>query len=280
MAQHRGGYRTESMETLALKLVLTPTLIGAMNLAGRKWGAAVSGWLVGLPLTSGPVALFLALEQGKSFASRAALGILFGLISIAVFSLAYSWLAFRLNWPLALLAGWLGFFVATFFLQRMSLALLPAFVGVVIALAVTLWRMSAKNVPAVDTTLPRRDVPARMVIATTFVLLLTGLADVLGARLGGLLAPFPIFCSILAEFTHVFRARPPHRVSCIDCRPVYGCGGGSWLGHRLRRQQDSGERKTHAWRRCGVPHPQARPYHITFASKATSAPTGRNGSRA
>jgi hypothetical protein len=51
------------METLALKLVLTPTLIGATSLAGRKWGAAVSGWLVGLPLTSGPVALFLALEM-------------------------------------------------------------------------------------------------------------------------------------------------------------------------------------------------------------------------
>jgi hypothetical protein len=36
------------MDTLALKLVLTPTLIGAASLAGRRWGPAVSGWLVGL----------------------------------------------------------------------------------------------------------------------------------------------------------------------------------------------------------------------------------------
>jgi hypothetical protein len=66
--------------TIALKLILTPILIGSASLAGRKWGAALGGWLVGLPLTSGPIALFLALEQGTAFASRAALGILFGLV--------------------------------------------------------------------------------------------------------------------------------------------------------------------------------------------------------
>ena len=48
------------MDTLVLKLVLTPTLIGTASLAGRRWGPAVSGWLVGFPFTSAPVALFLA----------------------------------------------------------------------------------------------------------------------------------------------------------------------------------------------------------------------------
>jgi len=41
---------------LAFKLLLTPALLGLVSLAGRRWGPAVSGWLVGLPLTSGPVA--------------------------------------------------------------------------------------------------------------------------------------------------------------------------------------------------------------------------------
>lgn len=50
------------MESLALKLVLAPALIGAASLAGRRWGPAVSGWLVGLPLTSGPIAFFLRLD--------------------------------------------------------------------------------------------------------------------------------------------------------------------------------------------------------------------------
>jgi hypothetical protein len=41
-----------------------------------------------------------------------------------------------------------------------------------------------------------------VVIATTFVVLLTGLAPALGAQLTGLLAPFPLYGSILMVFAH------------------------------------------------------------------------------
>src|SRR5438132_8692826 len=57
------------METLLLKLIVTPLLIGAASLAGRRWGETLSGWFIGLPLTSGPVCWFLALEQGTGFAA-------------------------------------------------------------------------------------------------------------------------------------------------------------------------------------------------------------------
>ena len=74
---------------LLLKLLLTPTLLGLVSLAGRRWGPAVSGWIIGLPLTSGPVSLFLAIDHGTAFASRAAEGSLLGLISLAAFCLTY-----------------------------------------------------------------------------------------------------------------------------------------------------------------------------------------------
>jgi hypothetical protein len=41
-----------------------------------------------------------------------------------------------------------------------------------------------------------------MVVATTFVLLLTGSASALGPQLTGLLAPFPLYAAILAVFAH------------------------------------------------------------------------------
>jgi len=50
------------MNTLLLKLIVTPVLIGAASLAGRRWGETLSGWFIGLPLTSGPVCWFLAIE--------------------------------------------------------------------------------------------------------------------------------------------------------------------------------------------------------------------------
>jgi hypothetical protein len=190
------------MNTLGLKLLLTPTLIGLASLAGRKWGVATAGWLIGLPLTSAPITLFLALEHGTLFASRAAHGILFGLVSVAGFCLAYSWVALRLSWLPAMLAGCLTFLLGTFFLQKMSLALVSTFIGVVVVLAAACKLLPVKNETVAATNPHRWEIPTRMVVATALVLLLTGLADVLGARLSGLLAPFPVFVMILAVFTY------------------------------------------------------------------------------
>ena len=79
------GNFEENDGMLLLKLILTPLLIGMASVAGRRWGPVVSGWLIGLPLTSAPVALFLAFEQGTTFASRVAQGTLMGLFSQAAF---------------------------------------------------------------------------------------------------------------------------------------------------------------------------------------------------
>src|SRR4029077_2644700 len=50
--------------------------------------------------------------------------------------------------------------------------------------------------------LPRWDLAARMVVATGFVLLLTGVAPALGPRLTGLLAPLPLYAATLTVFAH------------------------------------------------------------------------------
>jgi hypothetical protein len=68
------------MSLLAVKLVPTPLVVLAASLAARRWGDVVGGWLVGLPLTSGPVALFLARERGPAFAADAAAGSLAGVL--------------------------------------------------------------------------------------------------------------------------------------------------------------------------------------------------------
>ena len=68
-----------------MKLVVTPVLIGAASLADRRRGAAVGGWLVGIPFTSAPVAFFLTLEHGSGFAASASVGMMLGTISQAVF---------------------------------------------------------------------------------------------------------------------------------------------------------------------------------------------------
>ncbi len=187
---------------LLFKLLLTPLLVGLVSLTGRRWGPVVSGWLVGLPLTSGPVALFLALALGRSFASNAAQGTLIGLLSLAAFCLTYSWLSFRGNWLVCMLLSWGAFFIVTFALQYVVIPLLVAFIVVLCCLALTL-RLLPDNSSQVAPIKPASwDTPLRMLVATAFVLALTGFASLLGPRLSGLLAPFPIYATILAVFTH------------------------------------------------------------------------------
>jgi hypothetical protein len=62
------------MLIFAFKLFVTPLLIGAVTLAGRRWGAITSGLLIGLPLTSGPISFILACQYGLDFVSRSAVG--------------------------------------------------------------------------------------------------------------------------------------------------------------------------------------------------------------
>jgi hypothetical protein len=63
-------------QNLAVKAVVAPVLIGGASLAGRRFGHQVGGWLVGLPMTSGPVAFFLATDKGVHFAAALATGYL------------------------------------------------------------------------------------------------------------------------------------------------------------------------------------------------------------
>ena len=179
------------MDGLALKLVLTPTLIGAVSLAGRRWGPGVSGWLVGFPLTSGPVAFFLALDQGVSFAAGAAVGSMTGAAAQAVFCVLYGRWARGRRWALALFAGSLGFGAATVALQLLTLALIPLLSLVIGTIVVALVFMPRDSEGARPARRPRWDIPARLVVTTAIVLLLTGL-----------LATFPLYGAILAGFAH------------------------------------------------------------------------------
>jgi hypothetical protein len=192
------------MDSLTLKLILTPTLIGAASLAGRRWGQGVGGWLIALPLTSGPIVFFLALNQGTAFAHNAALGCLAGAIAQILFCLVYGRLALRSRWPLALLGSSLIFTLATFVLQYLILTLIPLFLLVIMTIILGLYLLPdhSKNPPVIADELPGWDIPARMIVVTAVVLLLTGIAPRVGPRLTGLLALFPLYGATMACFAH------------------------------------------------------------------------------
>jgi hypothetical protein len=188
--------------SVLVKIVLTPLLIAVATLVGRRWGPGLSGWLAGFPLTSGPVSVFLALEQGPEFAARAAGGTLLGLLSMATFCLVYARLAHRASWLASAAAGLGAFAICTLLLEHVALPVLAAFAVVSVGLGVIAAAMPRTVAPMSTRASPPWDLPIRMAVAAGLVLLLTGLAAWLGPSLSGLLSPVPAFALILAAFAH------------------------------------------------------------------------------
>jgi hypothetical protein len=103
----------------------------------------------------------------------------------------------------------LAFFTATATLHRLTIPLPPLFLIVVVALLVTLRLLpsiAGSPAPRVGSR-PRWDLPARMLVATGFVVLLTGAAPALGPQLTGLLSAFPLFTATLVVFAHALEGR-------------------------------------------------------------------------
>ena len=185
---------------LWLKLVVTPLLIAVATLVARRWGHGVGGWLAGFPLTSAPVSIFLAIEQGPAFAAGAAVGTLLGLAAMGVSCLAYGWVARRGGWMVSTAATLVTFVACAALLRRITDSLPLAFLIVCATLAAVALALPRTSRGAAPATPPAWDLPARMIAATGVVLALTTAAAHLGPTLSGLLSPVPVFLLVLAIF--------------------------------------------------------------------------------
>ena len=190
------------MLIIAFKLLITPIIIAFVTLAGRRFGLAISGLLVGLPLTSGPISFILAYQFGPDFATHAAIGSMAGNMSFCVFCLSYAHAAQKFTWPISACLGIVGFAFSTLVLNAFAWELLPAFFSLLLVIVLVTSLIPRAPVKLVVFHPPRWDLPARLITATAFVAILTTVAEALGAQLSGLLTPFPIFAIIFATFTH------------------------------------------------------------------------------
>ncbi len=190
------------MLPLILKLVVTPLLLAAATLVGRRWGANVGGVLAALPIVTGSVSFFVALEQGPAFASRTADAALVGLAGTAWFGLAYALTCRRSGWLVSLAAGYAAFLVAS--LAVIPLGSLPgwAALGYVALTLLVVLRLMPPARLVEHRAPPRWDMPARMITAAALIVAITAAAEQLGPQVSGLLAALPVLFAVLIAFTH------------------------------------------------------------------------------
>jgi len=211
----------QAWEFLAIKLVSVPVFILTISIVAYKWGPSVGGVVLGLPLTSGPVLFFLALEQGTSFAAASALGALIGLISLSASCIVFGWLSFRLGWLACLIGCCVTFFTITFILNFVSFPGVLSFVGVVAFLVLICRIFPSGASDSISRESPRWEIPARMIAATGLVLLITGAASILGPHLSGLLTPFPVYATVIGLF--ILKSKGPDVNALFLRGVVMGC---------------------------------------------------------
>jgi hypothetical protein len=193
------------MNIFWLKITLMPAIIALITLAARKWGNKIGGLIGSLPWVAGPILLFFILEQGKPFGIQSIQGVMVGIL--ALISFCYSYAAFsRYNgWLLTLIQSY-GIYLATVLVfNYLNLGLKVSYVLVLGSVVVALRGFPA---PTQEPTKTRRlpyEIPIRMAVATVFVVVITGLAHILGPTWSGILTPFPILTSILAIFSHTLQ---------------------------------------------------------------------------
>jgi hypothetical protein len=187
---------------LALKLLLVPAFLLLISLAGRRWGPAVAGWLAGLPVLTGPILLLLALEHGPGFTAAAATVSLSAVSGAVAFIVIYARVCARRPPLLSLLAGLAVWCCAALLLTRFSPGNFVSLGIALLALVIAPNFFPRLSAPILTATLPRWELPLRMLAGAAVTLAVTTLAAAIGPSWSGMFAVFPVITTVLAVFSH------------------------------------------------------------------------------
>ncbi|MDO8963098.1 MAG: hypothetical protein Q7W30_01240 [Coriobacteriia bacterium] len=190
------------MFLLVVKALLAPILLAACAFVAWKWGSAAGGWLLGLPLISGPVSVFLFLEHGPLFAENAARGTLLGMVAAGVFYAGYSRSSQGRRWWESLALAAAACIAVAALLSRVRLDLTDTVLFAVVFLA-----LIARSPRTADSggamPAPRfRSLVLNMAMASAIVVGVSVASGALGSQMSGMLTTIPVITAVVATSTH------------------------------------------------------------------------------
>ena len=188
------------MFLLLLRVCIVPLIVVGGTLAQRRFGNAVGGLLIGLPLTSLPLLWLVALQRGNDFASSMSGAIVLGASAQVVVIWVYAALAPRIS-PTLALCGALGSFVLMIgALNLLDLSVVLASVVATVGFAVALYWWPHTESGSEET--GRYRLVLRVAISAGFTLFLVTLAGRIGPGFLGLVAALPVMSLTMAFVTH------------------------------------------------------------------------------
>jgi len=187
------------MIMILIKIVVTSAMVLGLSWLSERVGPKVAGIFAGLPLGIAVSLFFIGVEQGPEFASAASLSALGGLGASLIFCYAYWKLSSVIQIWNAALTSLLS--ICVFLIAAAALGELPQNRWVLTAatLAITAIAILAfKNIRLIDPKDHKKVVvtplmlATRAGVATAILLIITGLASIIGEKWAGMLSGFPI----------------------------------------------------------------------------------------
>ena len=205
---------------LALKLFLVPAFLLLISLAGRRWGPAVAGWLAGLPVLTGPIQFLLALEHGPGFAAAAATVSLSAVFGAVAFIVTYARVCTRRSPAFSLLSGVAVWCCVALLLTRFTLTNSVSLGIALLSLVIAPKLFPRISAPIVSVTLPKWELPMRMLAGAGITIAVTTLAAAIGPAWSGMFAVFPVITIVLSVFSH--RASGPAFTATLLRAMIWG----------------------------------------------------------
>jgi hypothetical protein len=186
---------------LLLRVLLAPLAVLIGTMAQRRFGHAISGLIVGLPLTSLPLLWLVALQHGTAFASSMTGALLVGSIAEAVVLWLYARLTTHLSPTLALGGTLVAFALVAGVvnLLKLSIILAALITAVGFAVALRLWPANANDSSPQS---GRSRLWLRLSLSAVFTFVIVALAGRLGPVVSGLVDALPAMSLMMAFMTH------------------------------------------------------------------------------
>ena len=189
--------------TLIVKMAITAGFLLAATVTAERFGPLVGGLVATLPISAGPVYVFLALDHDAHFIAQSALGSLIANSYNVVFALTYALLAQKRSLRVSLTGAFAAWLALTWIGHIVSWTLASAIVLNVVLIGLSFW-LSA---PLRHAPMPR--VQRRwhdLLLRAGMVALLVGTVITLSFHIGpsasGSLAVFPIVLTSIMLILH------------------------------------------------------------------------------
>ena len=204
---------------LVAKIAAAVTIVIAAARATERAGPFLGAMIATLPVSTGPVYVFLAMDHDAHFISESARMSVAGSTGTVAFIAAHAFASRRFTTPLSLATASLAWLGVALLLQLRDLRFaeacaLFALVFVVAIRGLRRFRVAAPLVPGVPVARPRHDLALRAGLVACVVIATTIAGNVLGPAVTGVLATYPVVFTSLSNI-HFILIRTSHLVTYL-----------------------------------------------------------------